>query len=102
MDCFLGVLAIGNLSPADPRRVGLSFWPRSSTDRASGFEPEGCRFEPCRGHHERIRTCSPAGVSPIRSVLIAGALGVFWNPYCSIAVGRLRRDDLVQLSGALP
>src|SRR5829696_993364 len=24
-------------------------WPRRSTERASAFEPEGCRFEPCRG-----------------------------------------------------
>jgi len=31
MDCFLGVLAIGNLSPADPHRAGLSFGPRSIT-----------------------------------------------------------------------
>jgi len=31
MDCFLGVLTIGNLSPADPHRAGLSFGPRSIT-----------------------------------------------------------------------
>src|SRR5215207_7603500 len=26
---------------------------RSSMDRASAFEAEGCRFEPCRAHHLR-------------------------------------------------
>src|SRR5215211_9240170 len=26
---------------------------RSSMDRASAFEAEGCRFEPCRAHHFR-------------------------------------------------
>src|SRR5215211_3453117 len=26
---------------------------RSSMDRASAFESEGCRFEPCRAHHLR-------------------------------------------------
>ena len=64
-------------------------------DRASGFEPEGCRFEPCRGHPSGTRACSPAGVRPLRSVLIAGALGAFRNP-CglrrerSAAMGRTR------------
>jgi hypothetical protein len=50
-------------------------------DRASGFEPEGCRFEPCRGRHARIHACSSVTAGPIRSVLIADAPGAFRNPY---------------------
>jgi hypothetical protein len=46
---IIGGRVTGEHSSQMPRVPGLRA--RSSTDRASAFEAEGCRFEPCRAHH---------------------------------------------------
>ncbi len=53
MERFLGFLAIGNLSSAHPHGAGLFFGRVAQLERASAFEAEGCRFEPCRSRQQK-------------------------------------------------
>ncbi len=52
-DWLMGNPAAGQPTPSAPEQDPVGEGSRvAQLDRASAFEAEGCRFEPCRGHHQ--------------------------------------------------